>query len=110
MSYGLRWKADQTCKTATIPFGYCEGLDRRLTGADWPVKIGDKHYPLIGSICMNISCLEANDTVAVGDRVTIIASDRDAPNSLVAMANKLGTIPYEVLVKLSPTIRRTVES
>lgn len=57
---------------------------------------------------MNLSCCTAADSVAVGQNVTIIAPDRTASNSLMAMADKLGTIPYEVLVKLSPTIRRVV--
>lgn len=108
VSYGGRFVAPHAMQTATIPFGYHEGLDRRLTNT-WSVKRHDQYLPLIGAICMNLSCLDTQgQQVEVGDSIEVISNDPSAPNSLRAFAEICGTIPYEILVKLDSRMRREI--
>ena len=44
--------------------------------------------------------------LAVGTPVELISADRGAANHLVKLADAAGTIPYEILCRLSPKIRR----
>lgn len=58
---------------------------------------------------MNLSCVDLeNYNVQLGDEVEIISSKSDAHNSIYVLAEKSGTVPYEVLVKLDPKTRRIV--
>lgn len=108
VSYGGRFVAPETMQTVTIPFGYHEWLDRRLTGKRY-VKRWQVALPLVGTICMNLSCIdtEGND-LQIGDSIELIGRDKDTINSLHALATICETIPYEILVKLDSKIRRTI--
>jgi alanine racemase len=58
---------------------------------------------------MNISsCNAETHPIQLGDKLTIISSAPDAPNTIHVFAEKTGTIPYEVLVKLNEKIRRVI--
>lgn len=107
VSYGVKRTAKDTCITATIPFGYYEWLPRKLTN-NRSVKWKEKYLPMIGTICMNLSCLNTLEhQVSVWEKVELITANHNAPNSVMHLAEKVETIPYEVLVKLNEKIRRT---
>jgi len=106
VSYGAKRRAEKQCETATVPFGYYEWLPRKLTN-NWSVKWNDTYLPLIGTICMNLSCLDTlSCDIHIGDTVEIISSEHTAPNNIIRFAEKIETIPYEVLVKLNEKVRR----
>ena len=108
VSYGWHFKADTASKTATIPFGYHEWLSRKLTN-NWSVKWKDQYLPLVGAICMNLSCLDTlGHDVQVGDEIEIISRDKNVPHTIQAFADKTGTISYEVLVNLDWKAKRVI--
>lgn len=111
VSYNETYRATKTCKIATIPFGYYEGLDRRLSNrAEFLVDGQERFWAKIaGRVCMNLSSLELdNANVQVGDEVQVVSSDPDDPNSVAGITNLMETIPYEFLVKLQTNIRRQI--
>lgn len=109
VSYWLKWQAWSATSIAVIPFGYAEWLARSLTGKDRQVKIWDDYYPIIWTICMNLSCIYIWDaSVNIWDRVEIVSSDPSAPNSLSTMASLCNTIHYEVMTGFASNIRRTI--
>jgi len=58
---------------------------------------------------MNLSCLDTKDNpLQIGDTVEIISTSTTAPNSISTFAEKTGTIPYEVLVKLNEKTKRII--
>ena len=58
---------------------------------------------------MNLSCLNTNDNpVQIGDSVEIISASTTAPNNITTFAEKVGTIPYEILVKLNEKTKRVI--
>lgn len=112
VSYGATYRANQAVRIGLIPFGYFEGLDRRLSNKAQLLVRGRKEEfmaQIAGRVCMNLSCLDlGSHEAAVGDTVQIISPRPSAPNSIASLAALMDTIPYEVLVKLQPNIRRDV--
>lgn len=109
VSYGAHWEAKRDTTIGILPFGYHEGLPRSLSWKDWLVSIDGLSYPIIGTICMNMCCVDLGDSpVQQWDKVTIISSITWTPNTLWSFADCTQTIVYESLVRLSPTMRRTI--
>lgn len=108
VSYGATYTAGTAIRTATLPFWYYEWLPRAVSN-QWNVRRGQHVVPVRGRVCMNLCCI---DTLGLpmqrGDRIEIISPDRDAPNTIEALATMTQTIPYEVLVKLNEKIRRVI--
>ncbi len=108
VSYGGRFTAAHSMQTVTVPFGYHEGLDRRLTNKR-QVKRNNIVLPMVGTICMNLSCIDTQgNDIQIWDSIELISNDKHAVNSLQACATICGTIPYELLVKLDSKIRRVI--
>ena len=64
---------------------------------------------IAGKVCMNITCLDVGkNEVKLNDKVEIISSDLVILIPISSLASLMDTIPYEVLVKLQPSIRREI--
>lgn len=112
VSYNETYQTTQPTRLAIIPFGYCEGLDRRLSNrAKFLIKNSANVFwaPIAGRVSMNLTCLDAGqNTVALGDQVKVVSSQANDFNSLSNLADLLETIPYEFLVKIQANIRRVI--
>jgi alanine racemase len=112
VSYNETYRATQPTKIATIPFGYFEGLDRRLSNqAQFLVEssFGSFLAPIAGRVCMNLSCLDIRQSEAqLGDQVQVVSSQPQAVNSIANLSRLTGTIPYEFLAKIQSNIRREI--
>lgn len=110
VSYGADYIAKKASKIAVIPFGYFEGLDRRLSSSDIEFRIMNWPAKIIGRVCMNLTILDIfnNSRIKVGDLVELVNIDNRASNSVKNIAKVMGTIPYEFLVKLQANIRRQI--
>ena len=111
VSYNETYRADNDVLIGVIPFGYFEGLDRRLSNqAKFLVedKDGDFYAAVAGRVCMNLTCLEINRPVRIGDVVKVVSNNPEDLNSVVNISNQIGTIPYEFLAKLQSNIRRKI--
>ena len=69
--------------------------------------IHDTLCPIVGNVCMDTCMVDLTalqGKVAEGDEVIIFG----VPGLQVSdLAERIGTIPYEVISKLSPRIKRT---
>ena len=96
---------------ATIPFGYFEGLDRRLSNKS-AVEVGTNRNlcPIIGRVSMNITTIDVSGASSpkVGDEVVVIGNDPNKQNSMTSIAKAIGTITYEVAVKITGHLKRKV--
>lgn len=102
IGYGGDFVTQKQSRIGVLPIGYADGFWRRLSGL--PVTLSHKgedfSVPLVGRVCMDQLMIDLTDTpAAVGDTVCLW---RDA----AAIAERLSTIPYEVLTALSPRIAR----
>lgn len=57
---------------------------------------------------MNLSCCIANENMKIWDKIELIGNDNKKENSIVSIAEKANTIPYEILIRLDRGIRRTI--
>jgi alanine racemase len=90
-------------KTATIKIGYADGYSRALGKGVGSVFIKGQEVFTIGSICMDMCMLDVTGIdVKEGDEVIVFGSQK----TLYDMADKLNTIPYEVLTNVSQRVKR----
>lgn len=109
VSYNRTFTAKRKTKIAVLPLGYYDGVDRRLSNKG-VVKIGNLYCPIIGRVCMNLTVIDVSKVKnpRVGQEVVVFDNSSKSKNSLQKTADLMGTIPYEVLVKLSETTRRVL--
>lgn len=112
VSYNESYRTVKETNIAVIPFGYFEGLDRRLSNKAEFLVFGanSKRYaPIAGKVCMNLTCLDVdNQNINKGDIVVVISDNGEDKNSILNLARIMNTIPYEVLVRLQPSIKREI--
>lgn len=103
VGYGRRYIADQTKQIATIPVGYADGISRQWGNGLGYVTIHGKPAPIVGSICMDMLMVDVTGIVCEeGDRVQLFG---DSP-TVMEMAQKLHTIPYEIITGISQRVKR----
>lgn len=112
VSYNGIYVAEHKTKIAVIPFGYYEGLPRKLSGrAIFMLKKDETKLPvkIAGNICMNLTCLDLGDLGGeIGDKIEIVSAIKNKPNSLDNFAVLSDKIIYELLVGLQSNIRRYI--
>lgn len=88
---------------AILPIGYADGLNRHLSNGIGEVVIRGRRYPIIGNICMDLCMVDITDSdIQEGDSVEIFGNEI----SVNEIANKLNTIPYEILTSVSSRVKR----
>jgi len=109
VGYNGTWTAHRPARIATIPLGYFEGLDRRLSNSGF-VQVGGVLCPIVGRISMNIASIDVTQVPAatVGDRVIVFSADPSAANSIAGAARLANTIPYDLLVHIPQHLRRVI--
>lgn len=101
VGYGANYQAttDQE-KIAVLPIGYADGWIRKNKNGD--VEIHHKRYPMVGIICMDATFVKVDETVHVGDEVTLFGG----LITIDEVANRLNTINYEVVCQLTNRVPR----
>ena len=103
VGYGRRFIATKTTKVATIPIGYADGISRHWGNGNGFININDQKATIIGSICMDMLMVDvSNISCAEGDSVTIFGENP----TVIYIAEKLQTIPYEILTGISQRVKR----
>jgi alanine racemase len=107
VSYGGTFITDRPTRIATIPVGYGDGYTRRLSNnAD--VLIRGKRFPVIGNVCMDQIMVDLNNDAGIetGDEVVLYGRQGDACIPVEEIAERAGTIPYEVTTWLARRVPR----
>jgi alanine racemase len=103
VSYNRRFVAQHDMKTATIPIGYADGLNRSLGYGNGEFFIKRKPAPILGTVCMDMTMVDITGIdCREGDEVVIFGGEAD----ISGFASKAKTIPYEILSSLSQRITR----
>lgn len=115
VGYNATWTAQAPTTVATIPAGYYEGIDRRLSNKG-QVLVRDIVCPIIGRTSMNMISVDVSKVpeVAIGDPVTLISRTPSAPNSIPAFATLVSTPEYReseyvLLTHIPPHLRRVLD-
>src|SRR3989344_7782780 len=109
VSYGLTERLTRDSIVAVLQVGYADGFDRRLSKAG-EVLIRGKKAKVLGRVCMNMVMVDATDIPAVQaeDEVVLIGSHGTEQLGAEDLAEKIGTINYEVVSRINPRLARIV--
>ena len=90
-------------KIGTLSIGYADGYDRRFSNGKGYVLIQGKKAPVIGNVCMDMCMVDVTGLdVKAGDEAIIYGEGI----SLKELADRIGTIPYELLTNISTRVKR----
>ena len=106
VGYGRAGVLSRPTVTATVPIGYADGLDRHLGCGAWSMRVKGRPAPIVGRVCMDSCMIDVTDIdgVAEGDEAVVFSPA--AGNTPEAMAEVLGTIPYEILTSVAGRVKR----
>jgi len=107
ISYGRSFIADKPMKVATLPLGYGDGYLRALSNkAD--VLIKGKRCRVLGNITMDMMMVDISSVapVSVGEEVVVVGKQGGEKITLDELAQKAGTIDYELCTLLSARVPR----
>ena len=103
IGYGRHTRLREDRTIAVIPIGYADGFDRRFSNYGGEVLIRGKRCPVVGNVCMDQAMVDVTGTDArPGDSAEIFGDKMP----LQALADKLGTITYEILTSVSRRVQR----
>ena len=103
IGYGRHTTLTEPRQIAVIPIGYADGFDRRFSNYGGEVLVRGKRCPVVGNVCMDQAMVDVTDTDAqVGDFAIVFGDQLP----LQELADKLQTIPYEILTSISRRVQR----
>jgi alanine racemase len=109
VSYSETYTAKKNEVIGIIAAGYYEGIPRSLSNKG-TVNINGISCPILGRVCMNHTLISLKGVNAsVGDEVLVYSKNPADKNSVASQAAKAGTIPYELLVRLSESVKRQIQ-
>jgi alanine racemase len=107
VGYGATFTTRRPTRLGIVPVGYYDGYLRVLSNeAVVGTAVGDA--PVIGRISMDQLAVDLTDLprLGVGTEVVLIDDTPDRPNSVAGLAQRIGTIPYEVTCLLGQRVQR----
>ena len=105
IGYGRHTKLDEDRVIAVIPIGYADGFDRRFSNYGGEVWVRGKRCPIVGNVCMDQAMVDVTGTDACPGDIVEVFGDHI---TLSELADRLGTIPYEILTSVSRRVQRVV--
>lgn len=107
VSYGMTWRAGDPTAIATVPIGYADGFNRRLSNTG-DMLVHDRRAPIRGRVCMDHTMIDvgAIPEARAGDEVVIFGRQGNAEIAAEELAVRLGTINYEVTSALTARVKR----
>ena len=104
VGYGGTWAAPETMPIGIAAIGYADGYPRHAPSGT-PVLVNGRRAALAGRVSMDLVAvdLRACPGARAGDRVTLWGDGLPVEE----IAEAAGTIPYELLARLGPRVRRT---
>lgn len=103
IGYGRHTTLNEPRQIAVIPIGYADGFDRRFSNYGGEVLIRGKRCPVVGNVCMDQAMVDVTGTDAQPGDYAVIFGD-GLP--IEELADKLGTITYEILTSVSRRVQR----
>ncbi len=109
VSYGNTYQTKELETIAVIPVGYADGF--RRTPQHWgEVLVGGQRAPIVGRVCMDQTMIHVSHIpdVRVGDEVVLIGSQGEQTITVEEIAERLGTVNYEVVSVIMARVPRSL--
>lgn len=105
VGYNRAFTASSTAKTATLPIGHADGINRQYGHKRAGVYVHGKYAPIIGNVCMDMIMIDITGIECEeGDEVIIFGGPQHA--TTFAKAGK--TISYELITGISQRVKRVL--
>jgi alanine racemase len=107
VGYGQTWCAPEPTRVGLVPVGYADGYLRCFSNRGIMMVHG-RPAPVLGRVSMDMTCIDLTGiaTVAIGDEVTVLDADPLSVASVYGLARWADTIPYEIVSRIGPRVRR----
>jgi alanine racemase len=95
-------------RVATLPVGYNDGYPWRLSGCG-EVLVRGHRAPVVGRISMDYLTVDVGRVpgACVGDEVVLVGASGGERVTVQELADRAGTIPYEILTRVGKRVVRT---
>ncbi len=107
ISYGMTYETPKSTTVATVPVGYADGYNRRLSSRG-QMLVGGQRAPVVGRICMDLTMLDVGHIpdVRLEDEVVIFGKQGNLTITVDEIAAILETINYEVVSTVTDRVPR----
>lgn len=108
VSYGRTFVTRGPTRIATVCAGYADGYSRHLSNHGAEVLVGGRRCPLLGRVTMDQVLIDvgAVPQAAVGDEVVLIGRQEAEEITAAELAQKAGTIPWDIFTSISSRVVR----
>ncbi len=112
ISYGRTFISPQAMRVATLACGYADGYPRHLSNRDAAVLVGGRRCPLLGRVTMDLIVIDISHLkdVDVGDEVVLMGRQGNEEISAHELAEKAGTITWDITTRIGPRVKRVFVS
>lgn len=112
VGYSARWTAARKSVIGVVPVGYGDGYHRRLSNNAEMLFRGER-VPVVGTVCMDYTFLDLTEACRNGEPQAgedVVILGRQGANEIQAawLAEKAGTIDYEIVTSISERVPREV--
>lgn len=107
VGYGSTWVAPRDSHIAVVAIGYGDGFSRGLSNA-FSAELRGALAPIRGRVCMDLCMIDVTEIpdAALWDEVTLYSARPESGQTAQEVADKLGTIPYEVTCAVGARVPR----
>ncbi|MGB9920280.1 MAG: alanine racemase [Moorellales bacterium] len=111
LSYGRTYVTTRPSRIAVLPLGYADGYSRLLSNRA-EVLVRGRRVPVVGRVCMDHTLIDVTEVpeAAEGDEVVLFGRQGEAFLPVEELAEKTGTISYEVLCRIGSRVPRVYRS
>src|SRR2546429_6862755 len=108
ISYGRTFIAPREMRIATLSAGYADGYPWHLSNRDAAVLVRGRRCALVGRVTMDLMMIDVSkiDNVKVGNEVVLMGSDGNEEISCAELAERAGTITWEIITRIGSRVRR----
>ena len=108
ISYGRTFITPHTMRVATLSAGYADGYSWQLSNRDAAVLVRGQRCALLGRVTMDLMLIDVSQVndAHLGDEVVLMGRDGTEEISCSELAEKAGTIPWEIVTRIGQRVRR----
>ena len=108
ISYGRTFITPRKMRIATLSAGYADGYPRHLSNREAAVLVRGRRCALLGRVTMDLMMIDVSmiDNVQVGDEVVLMGRDANEEISCAELAQRAGTITWELTTRVGSRVRR----
>ncbi|MCW9023044.1 MAG: alanine racemase [Gammaproteobacteria bacterium] len=107
IGYGGSWNCPEDMRVGVAAIGYGDGYPRHASNGA-PVLINDQRCEVVGRVSMDMICIDLRNSpgASVGDTVVLWGKGLPAEE----VANRAGTITYELFCRLTSRVKFTYQN